>query len=218
MKNFFYKIAIGTLCIRALYGTDVVVEKPYVPRDFSSLLGNVKGLNDQLLTLHLKLYEGYVKNTNLLLGSLKSVQEDTLAFGALKRRLGWEYDGMRLHELYFESLIGPAEPLSEKDPLYLAIVKDFGSYAAWQKEWIATGLMRGIGWVILYQDPIQKRLLNVWINEHDLGHLAGASPIFVMDVWEHAYMTQYGLERGKYIQAFLDAVNFKTISQRFKHQ
>lgn len=208
-------LLVVSFFLKVLCGAQEPSSPSYVAKDFSSLLGAVSGISDSVLSMHLKLYEGYVKNTNLLLQALQEVQKDTLAFGALKRRFGWEYDGMRLHELYFESLLSSPQKLSEKDPLYRAIVRDFGSYGAWQQDVIATGLMRGIGWVILYKDPIQKRLFNVWINEHDLGHLAGGEPIFVMDVWEHAYLTQYGLDRAKYIQAFLEAVNWKIVSQRF---
>lgn len=187
----------------------------YKPRDFSHLIGT-PGFSDQLLQMHFKLYQGYVTNTNGLLNLLKSYEGNTQAYQyqALKRRFGWEFDGMRLHELYFENLGGKKE-LDKGSPLNKAIERDFGSFENWKKDFIATGLMRGIGWSILYFDPIAKRLVNVWINEHDVGHLATGQPILVMDVWEHAYITQYGLDRAKYIDAFFNTINWEVVADRY---
>ena len=121
---------------------------------------------------------------------------------------------MRLHEFYFENL-GGSEPLDKSSDLYMRISKDFGSFDAWKKNFTAVGLMRGIGWAILYRDLQSGRLFNIWINEHDLGHLAGGEPILVMDVFEHAYITQYGLDRGKYISAFFDNVQWDKVDSRY---
>ncbi|PCI93287.1 superoxide dismutase [Candidatus Aerophobetes bacterium] len=192
----------------------------YKAKDFSHLLGGkLKGLSDSLLEMHFTLYKGYVKNTNNLIKALEDMKQNdqgrTLAFGALKRRFGWEYDGMRLHELYFGNL-GKKVELSPKSDLYKQIVRDFGSYEKWRRDYLSTGLIRGIGWVILYRDPIQGHLFNVWVNEHDLGHLAGGMPLLVMDVWEHAYITEYGLDRAKYIDMFMYNIDWKVIERRYK--
>lgn len=189
----------------------------YVAKDYSYLFG-MQGYNEALLKMHFQLYQGYVKNTNLLLARMKELeaQDKDLSYdyAALKRRLGWEFDGMRLHELYFENL-GGDELLDKSSELYQKLSKDFGSFEAWKKNFTAVGLMRGIGWAILYRDPQTGRLINTWINEHDLGHLAGGEPILVMDVFEHAYITQYGLDRGKYISAFFDNVKWERVDKRF---
>lgn len=188
-------------------------------RDFSYLLGKLKGFSNALLEMHFTLYKGYVKSVNTLIQALEEMkqgdQDRSLAFGALKRRFGWEYDGMRLHELYFENL-GKTEDLPVKSDLYMKIEKDFGSYENWKKDFLSTGLMRGIGWVILYVDPIKGRLFNTWINEHDLGHLAGGTPLLVMDVWEHAYITEYGLDRARYIDMFMYNLNWEVVGERYK--
>lgn len=193
----------------------------YQAKDYRNLLGKMKGFPDELLSMHFKLYEGYVKNTNELLSSIdaliKQKRERSLSFMALKRRVGWEYDGMRLHELYFENL-GGTGAISKNSLLHKKIVRDFGSYSKWQEDFVATGLIRGIGWVILYEDPIQGRLLNVWINEHDVGHLAGGNPLLVMDVWEHAYITVYGLDRAGYINSFLQNVDWRVVESRHNPQ
>lgn len=192
----------------------------YKAKDFSYLLGKTPGFSDKLLNMHFTLYAGYVKNTNELSNLIEKMrdngEEKTLAFGALKRRFGWEFDGMRLHELYFENLSG-AKPLADSSFLYQRIVREFGSYALWQKDFIATGLMRGIGWVILYQDKATGKLFNVWIEEHDLGHLAGGVPLVVMDVWEHAYITEYGLDRASYINNFFNVLNWDVVKARFSN-
>jgi Fe-Mn family superoxide dismutase len=189
----------------------------YKPRDFSYLKG-MPGFSNALLDLHFSLYQGYVKNCQAVLDKLQSLenagQERSLEWGALKRRLGWEFDGMRLHELYFENLGGKGEQKAASQMLK-AIEMQFGSYQKWKEAFISTGMMRGIGWVILYHDPVEKKLINVWINEHDVGHLATSAPLLVMDVWEHAYITEYGLNREKYIKAFFDNIDWSIVDRRF---
>jgi Fe-Mn family superoxide dismutase len=120
---------------------------------------------------------------------------------------------MRLHEYYFDNL-GGKSPLGEDSSLYRALVENFGSFDMWKSDYISTAMMRGIGWVILCRDPKNSRLINVWIAEHDLGHLAGATPILVLDVWEHAFITQYGLDRASYINAFFKNVNWDVVQAR----
>jgi len=187
-------------------------------KNFDYLLGKTPGIDKNLLEMHFTLYQGYVKNTNGLAETLRQLESKgrarTAEYGALKRRFGWEYDGMILHELYFSNM-GYTTKLSSRDPLYRQIVRDFGSYDAWLSDFKATGLIRGIGWVILYKDPIEGRLFNVWINEHPTNHLAGGEPLLVMDVWEHAYLTQYGLDRGGYIDAFINNINWDEVSKRY---
>jgi superoxide dismutase, Fe-Mn family len=190
----------------------------YVAKDYSNLIG-MEGFSKDLLTMHFKLYQGYVKNTNALnkkIAQMVAEERDrTLDFAGLKRMYGWEFDGMRLHEYYFDNLGGNGEIDSESD-LYKAIAKQYGSYDKWKKDFEATGLIKGIGWAVLYKDPHTGRLTNVWINEHDLGHLAGAKPLLIMDVFEHAYITEYGLDRGKYIQAFFKNIDWGVVQKRFQ--
>ena len=188
----------------------------YQAQDFSRLIG-MKGFSERLLEMHFKLYQGYVKNTNLLLEKLKKLAEEGKdrgpEYAGLKRMLGWEFDGMRLHEYYFGNLGGDGK-LDANHPLYKKIAKDFGSFEAWKRDFVSTGMIRGIGWSVLYLDPKTGRLVNTWINEHDLGHLAGGKPILVMDVFEHAYMPEYGLDRQKYIEAFFDNIDWKAVQKR----
>lgn len=197
---------------------DAQPPKKYEPKDFEYLIGHVPGLNDDLIKMHFKLYQGYVNNTNAVLQKLQELTDKgesrTPQFGALKRILGWEFDGMLLHEYYFENM-GATKPLDPKDPLYVKMEEDFGNFEKWKADFISTGMMRGIGWVVAYIEPKSGRLLNEWINEHDLGHLAGAKPILVMDVFEHAYITQFALDKNKYIDVFFNNINWDAVSHRF---
>ncbi len=203
MKLFLW----GWLLLSSLSGAD------YVAKNYASLLG-MPGFSDAQIKMHLQLYEGYVKNTNLLQHRLQEVDPLSYDYGALKRRLGWEWDGMRLHELYFENL-GGKRPLDPKSALYQNLTSEFGSYETWKENFIATGLIRGIGWVVLYQDKETGRLFNTWINEHDTGHFAGGAPLLIMDVFEHAYITEYGLNKQGYIDAFFLNIQWDPVMERF---
>ena len=189
---------------------------PYEAQDFSKLKG-MKGFSNNALDLHFALYQGYVRNTNLIWEELRKLDEQhqtgTPAYGELKRRFGWEFNGMRLHELYFGNL-GGTGPLPMDSPLMQKIVENFGSFDKWAADFKATGSIRGIGWVVLYEDPTNGRLFNTWINEHDVDHLAGGRPLLVMDVFEHAYLPDYGLKRGDYIDAFFDNINWRAAEAR----
>jgi len=190
----------------------------YAAKDYKGLLG-MKGFSDILLNNHFTLYQGYVTNTNKLMDTLSAMlKEDkagTPVYAELKRRLGWEFNGMRLHEYYFDNLGGKA-PLNKSGKLGGKLVEEFGSYENWEKDFRNTATMRGIGWVILYQDVQGGRLLNQWVNEHDVGHPAGGIPILVQDVFEHAFMIDYGLKRADYIEAFFGNVNWGTVETRLK--
>jgi Fe-Mn family superoxide dismutase len=186
----------------------------YTAQNFDHLLG-LSGMSDTLLQNHFKLYQGYVTNTNTLLEKLKTATVGTPEFAELHRRLGWEFNGMRLHELYFGNLKSGGVALDATSALGAAITATWGSYDTWLSEFKALGSMRGIGWVILYQDPTNGALINTWIAEHDGGHLSGATPLLVMDVFEHAYMVDYGLNKAEYLNAFVAGLDGDTASKRF---
>lgn len=187
----------------------------YEARDFDHLLGTA-GFSDTLLKNHFTLYQGYVANTNKVAETLAAMAAEGRTgpeYAELRRRWGWEWNGMRLHELYFENLGGKGT-LDPAGKLGKAIAKEFGSADAWRKEFLAVGAMRGIGWVVLYRDRVSGRLFNQWINEHDVGHLAGCDPLLVMDVFEHAFLTDYGIKRADYLQAFWKAVRWDAVEKR----
>jgi len=190
----------------------------YTARDYSRLIG-MEGFSETLLKNHFTLYQGYVTNTNklmdLLASMLKEAKTGTPEYSELKRRMGFEFNGMRLHEYYFDNLGGKGV-LDKSGKLGRKLAEDFGSYEDWEKDFKATGAMRGIGWAILYQDNVAGTLFNQWINEHEIGHLAGCIPILVIDVFEHAFMSDYGLKRADYIEAFFKNINWNAVEARLK--
>jgi Fe-Mn family superoxide dismutase len=189
----------------------------YAAKDYGKLTG-MTGFSEVLLKNHFTLYQGYVTNTNKLLETLDQLAREGKGgaeFAELKRRLGWEFNGMRLHELYFDNLGGKA-PLDPAGRLGKKLVESFGSIEAWEKDFRATGAMRGIGWAALYHDPQGGRLINFWINEHDVANPAGCTPLLIMDLFEHAFMLDYGLKRADYIEAFFRNIDWKAVEGRLR--
>jgi len=190
----------------------------YTAKDYGKLIG-MEGFSETLLKNHFTLYQGYVANTNKLADTLSQMAKEgkvaTPEFAEMKRRFGWEFDGMRLHEYYFENLGGKG-PLDKGSKLGKKLAEAFGSYEEWEKDFKGVASMRGIGWAVLYQDAQSGRLFNCWINEHDGGHLAGCNPILILDVFEHAFMIDYGLKRPDYIAAFFKNIEWKAVEARLK--
>jgi Fe-Mn family superoxide dismutase len=223
-RQFLTLLGIGlTSCLSAqpkisLTETRKEEKMAYTAKDYSRLLG-MQGFSDTLLKNHFTLYQGYVTNTNKLMETLAQMLREgkpgTPEFAELKRRLGWEFNGMRLHEYYFENLGGKAG-LDKGGKLFKKISEDFGGYENWEKEFKSVGTMRGIGWAVLYQDSTTGNLINFWINEHDVGHPAGCTPILILDVFEHAFMIDYGLKRADYTEAFFKIIDWKAAEGRIK--
>lgn len=195
----------------------------YKPRQFD--LSGLKGISDETLELHFKLYEGYVKETNKLNEQIwgfirdgKVDQEELPAYSELTRRLGFEYNGMVLHEYYFDNLkkgAGTGDP--DKSSQFLtAAAASFGSYEIWKADFIGVGKLRGVGWAICYENPTNGHLSNHWISLHEIGNVAGFNPVLVMDVWEHAYLLDFKTERPKYITAFFSNINWRMVESRLK--
>jgi superoxide dismutase, Fe-Mn family len=204
-------------------GSQEIYERAYPIKSFN--LSGLQGISDRTLEMHFKLYEGYVKQTNHLNERLseytKNGRVETADFdiySELTRRLGFEYNGMLLHEYYFGNLkkFGSSDPHA-KSEFYQAAQSSFGSYQNWQADFVAKGKMRGVGWVICFQDPQQGHVSNHWISSHEIGNVAGFAPVLVMDVWEHAYLLDFQpAERGKYIEAFFANINWEVVERRLK--
>ena len=194
----------------------------YKPRQFN--LSGLNGISDETLEMHFKLYEGYVKETNNLTERIgefiadgKVDQEEMPAYSELTRRLGFEYNGMVLHEYYFDNLKsggGIGDP-AQSTEFVKAAASAFGTYDIWKADFVGIGKMRGVGWAICYQNPANGRLSNHWITLHETGNVAGFTPILVMDVWEHAFLLDYKpAERPKYIEAFFSNIDWNTVEGR----
>ena len=198
------------------------VTKKYEAKSYPQLKG-LKGISDAVLETHFALYAGYVKNTNALTDELmKQAKEGkaagtNLAYAEMTRRLGFEYNGMILHEYYFGNLKPNGGELDRSSNLAKEIEKSFGSVDLFLADFKAVATMRGIGWAIMFQDPTTKLLSNHWVTLHNDGNPAGYTPILVMDGWEHAYVPDYKAnERGKYVEAFFQNIDWKAAESRLK--
>src|SRR5881409_3204066 len=193
----------------------------YKAREFN--LSGLKGISDQTLEMHFKLYEGYVKETNKLTeGITKFIQdgnvdqEEMPAYSELTRRLGFEYNGMVLHEYYFGNMKPRGGDDAPKGSAFRqAVESSFPSYEIWRTDFVSVGKMRGVGWAICYLDPKTGLVSNHWIELHETGNVAGFVPLLVMDVWEHAFLLDYKpADRPKYIDAFLANADWSVVEHR----
>lgn len=196
-------------------------DQPYQTKSFN--LRGLQGISDRTIDLHLSLYEGYVKATNVLQGRIADFlkdgtvdQEELPAYSELTRRLGFEYNGMVLHEYYFDNLTPQASLKPESTSSFLRRAEaSFGSYERWKTDFVSVGKMRGVGWAVCFQDPASGRLTNHWITLHEHGNVAGFKPVLVMDVWEHAFLLDYTpAQRGQYIDAFFSNINWRVVDRR----
>ncbi|MCC7534880.1 MAG: superoxide dismutase [Deltaproteobacteria bacterium] len=189
----------------------------YTARDFSSLKG-LTAISDDQIAEHLKLYNGYVTRTNKAHETLAAMLNDgktgTPEYQEIKRRLGWETNGILLHEYYFENLT-PGGSAAAGTSFEGKAAAQFGSFDAWKTDFASTAKMPGIGWVIAYLDNNTGNIVNVWITEHEMGHFAGAKPLLVLDCFEHAW-TAYlkPTQKLQYLEDFFANVCFKTASKR----
>src|SRR5690349_11341000 len=192
----------------------------YRPQTFP--LSGLHGISDRTLEMHFKLYEGYVKETNRLNEKLaeflrdgKVDQEEMPAYSELTRRLGFEYNGMVLHEYYFANMKKDGGSDAPRGKFRDAVERSFPSYDIWKTDFTSVGKMRGVGWAICYLDPNSGTVSNHWIELHETGNIAGFVPALVMDVWEHAFLLDYKpADRPKYIEAFLSNVDWDSVERR----
>lgn len=199
--------------------------RTYKEQSFDQLKG-LDGISDAQIAEHLTLYAGYVKQVNALNETIAALMSQgkasgtNLEFAEITRHLGFEYNGMILHEYYFSNLRKAAEPKpAPNSGLAQALTTSFESVDAWRNDFQAIGGMRGVGWAILFQDPSTGRLSNHWINLHQDGIPAGFKPLLVMDVWEHAFMRDYKVsEKAKYIEAFFRNIDWQIVERRLQEQ
>ncbi len=198
-----------------------MADKKYTPMQFSNLKG-LKGISDAVLETHFKLYEGYVNRTNKLTETLKGMADKGEAAGTnpmyaeMSRRLGFEYNGMVLHEYYFGNM-KPGGNTTPPANLKQAMEESFGSFESWLADFKAIATMPGIGWAVTFQDPRTGWLSNHWITLHETNNIAGFTPIIVMDAWEHAFVPDYKAnERGKYVEAYFSNIDYEACAARLK--
>lgn len=192
----------------------------YIEKQFS--IPELKNISKKTIEEHLKLYAGYVKHTNFILqkvSELSKTDEDVTAnafiIGELKRRLGFEFGGMRNHENYFAQFEGGAKAVNVESNLYKKIEEAWGSYERWLSEFKTLAMTRGVGWAFLYLDKTNGNLINTWVGEQQQGHLTGLKPVIALDMWEHSYMLDVvPSEKKKYVDAFFENINWSVIEGR----
>jgi Fe-Mn family superoxide dismutase len=191
----------------------------YTARTFN--LPELKGLSKKQIEVHLALYEGYVKHTNLIMEKIEKLREQSAEDNAyliseLRRRLGFEFDGMRMHEYYFDQLEEGPTRADENSPLSAAATERYGSWEKFIAHLKEVAGTRGIGWVVVSFDPVVRALHTVWVNDHEVGQLAGLPIILALDMWEHAFMVDYmPADKKSYVDAFLDNMNWSVSEERF---
>ncbi|MDP3763964.1 MAG: Fe-Mn family superoxide dismutase [bacterium] len=169
------------------------------------VIPKLKGISEKTIEEHLKLYAGYVKNTNELLAEKE-----------YNRRFGFEFDGMRNHEYYFSHFEGGPLTLGVNSGFKKAIEEEWGDFDKWLNRFKSIALTRGVGWAILYYDSQTKRLLNAWIDEQHLGHLTGLHPILTLDMWEHSFVADYQPSGKKnYVEDFFQNLNWANVEENF---
>jgi Fe-Mn family superoxide dismutase len=187
----------------------------YTEKQFT--LPSIEGLSDEQVKAHLGLYAGYVKNTNGLLEKLDTLKKeggDAYVMAELQRRLGFEFDGMRMHEYYFDQLEGGAQS-AEGTEFERFVTEQFGGFEEYLNELRRIAGTRGIGWVVTYYDPKAQMFVNAWVGDHEFGQLAGLPIVFVMDMWEHAFMVDYlPSQKGDYVSVYLSNVNWNVVESR----
>lgn len=188
----------------------------YTPHKFD--FGTLEGISAKQLEIHIKLYEGYVKFLNTLTDVQADLKKDSeknaYALSEVTRRIGFEFNGMRMHEHYFAQWVGSPAPIHDK--LEDALSTQCGSYEAWEAEFKAVSMMRGIGWAILSYDQTGKKFFNHFVVDHELGQLNGTTTILALDLWEHAYMVDYTpSEKKQYVEAFFKNLNGAVVENRF---
>lgn len=189
----------------------------FTPKQFN--IRSLQGISQTTIDEHIKLYEGYVKHANLILEkieALKNNPDSAYELSESRRRFGFEFDGMRNHELYFDVLEGEVSELSKDSKLYKQIEKDFKSYDLWLADFKTLAKTRGIGWAILYYDKKTNSLLNSWVDEQHLGHLVGLSPVVAIDMWEHSFVADYKPSgKAQYIDDYISQINWSLVSDSF---
>ena len=190
----------------------------YTPKTFN--LPVLQGLSEKQIKVHIALYEGYVKHVNLIMEKLGAVREGTLELdpyiaAELRRRFAFEFDGMRMHELYFAQLEAGGRK-REAGSAFAKIAREKYGEKGIEAHIRDVAGTRGIGWVVVYKDPVANTIHTTFVNDHEVGQLAGLPILLALDLWEHAYMVDYvPAEKNNYIDAFFANLNWSVVEKRF---
>lgn len=191
------------------------------PKTFSEKIFSMKGISKKTIEEHLKLYQGYVNKYNEIQEKLAALNDDDLAkanqvfsnIRELKLELSFAWGGIINHEIYFFHLGGKGG--SPSGDLLKQIKKDFGSFDNFKKDLKATGLAAR-GWVWTAWNYKEERLFNYLGDAQNTFPVWYADPILVLDTYEHAYFIDYGVNRGSYIDAFFENLDWNKVEENFQ--
>lgn len=170
---------------------------------------------------HIELYQGYLKNFNEVSAKLDTVDKINVncnhsEFRSLKLDEAFNMNGVYLHELYFAN-IGDVNSEIKMDSLsYMRLARDFGSFDAWQKDFMACVSSSQCGWAITYLNTYTQTYMNAVIDLHTNNVPVGSYPIVVMDAWQHAYYRDYLKDVSTYTRAMMKQLRWPVIEERIQ--
>lgn len=194
----------------------------YAAKTFGDRLYSMKGISKKTIEEHLKLYQGYVTKYNEIMEKLSMLTDDDYAkanqtFSAireLKVELTFAWGGIVNHEIYFGHLGGKGSRVPD-GTLLKQIKKDFGSFETYKKDMKATGIAAR-GWVWTAWNWKEMRLFNYLGDAQNTYPVWHSTPILALDTYEHAYFIDYGVNRGSYIDAFFENLDWNAVAKNFE--
>jgi Fe-Mn family superoxide dismutase len=193
----------------------------YRPREFQ--LAELEGFSSRSIELHLDLYRAHVDRVNGMLARrpvarLEQPAAEPAAIAAQRRGFAFDYNGMVLHELFFEELTTALGTFPVPGGQFAAAAERcFGGIEAWKQDLRLLSQTPRAGWVLCMRERASNRIFNVWVDEHGLGLPARTDPVLVVDLWEHAWLSDYRpAERSDYVEMLLTQLDWQIIEQRFR--
>lgn len=190
---------------------------PHLIQPLTFKPSRLAGLSERLLASHYENnYGGAVRRLNAIEAKLAALDWDKASvfeINGLKREQLIAANSMILHEIYFDGLGGSGDP---QGPLADALARDFGSVAAWRREFVAMGKAQagGPGWVLLTWSPRLGRLINQWAYDH--AHtFADGLVVLALDMYEHSYHLDFGAKAAAYVDAFMQNIAWDRVGARF---
>lgn len=188
----------------------------YQVRSFD--LSGVQGLSKKAIDLHLGLYKTYVEQLNKLLeqSPLANASPAPLTVDGYNRRFAFEYNGVVLHELFFEQLSGKRDASLTEGEFADALQDSHGGFSGWKSAVETLGKTRGVGWVLAVRERGQARLHTCWIDLHQMVLPANTEVVFALDLWEHAFMIDFTpAQRADYVKTILENTDWSVVERRF---
>lgn len=177
---------------------------------------NLKGISTKTIEEHLKLYAGYVANLNSIHEIVENSNNPEYARREAYRRQGFEFGGMRNHEVYFSQFESGPKPISTESLLYKKILDWTGSFDLFITIFKNLATTRGVGWAMLGYDKKTDRLIQYWVDEQHMGQLPEVSLILALDMWEHSYVADYQPSGKKnYVEDFFQNINWEKVEGNF---